>query len=62
MGLKCNMSPDDLCRVRYIVDALNSAMQLVRGRQRTDLASDEMLLFALMRAVEIVGEAASKLI
>jgi len=29
-------------------------------RERSDLDSDEMLLFALVRAVEIVGEAASK--
>ncbi len=31
-----------------------------KGRSRADLDSDEMLLFALIRAVEIVGEAASR--
>jgi uncharacterized protein with HEPN domain len=32
----------------------------VRGRNRSDLDSDEMLLFALVRAIEVAGEAASK--
>ena len=30
------------------------------GRARRDLDTDQMLLFALVRAIEIVGEAASK--
>ena len=42
------------------MDALNSAIRFVRGREREDLDSDEMLLFALVRAVEVAGEAASK--
>jgi uncharacterized protein with HEPN domain len=33
----------------------------VDGRNRSDLESDEMLLFALVRAIEIVSEAASKI-
>ncbi len=55
------MNPDDLVRVEHIVDALNSAMRFVEGHQRSDLDSDEMLLFALVRAVEVAGEAASKI-
>ena len=55
------MSPDDLIRVRHIVDALDAAFSFVQGRQRADLDSDQMLLFALMRAFEIVGEAANKI-
>jgi len=31
------------------------------GRSRADLDSDRMLLFAVVRAIEVVGEAASKL-
>jgi len=30
------------------------------GRQRTDLDAYQMLLFALVRAIEVIGEAASK--
>ena len=31
------------------------------GRSRADLDTDRMLLFAVIRAIEVVGEAASKL-
>jgi uncharacterized protein with HEPN domain len=55
------MNPDDRVRLRHILDALNAAMRFVRGRRRSDLDTDEMLLFALVRAIEIVGEAASKI-
>lgn len=43
-----------------MIDAIRSAQQFVAGRARADLDTNEMLLFALVRAVEIVGEAASK--
>jgi uncharacterized protein with HEPN domain len=41
-------------------DAAESALQFVTERSRADLNSDRMLLFALVRAVEIIGEAAGK--
>src|SRR5262249_36873714 len=34
---------------------------IVQGRKRSDLDTDQMLLFALVRAIEIVGEAASRI-
>jgi uncharacterized protein with HEPN domain len=43
------------------MDALNSAIRFARGRDRKDLDSDEMLLFVLVRAIEVAGEAASKI-
>src|SRR5215471_11251650 len=36
-------------------DAPNSAICFARGRERVDLDSDEMLLFAMVRGVEIAG-------
>jgi uncharacterized protein with HEPN domain len=54
------MSPDDRSRPHHVVDALNSAIRFARGRDRKDLDSDEMLLFALVRAIEVAGEAASR--
>ena len=54
------MSPDDRVRLRHMADAAESALRFVEGRARADLDDDQMLLFALVRAVEIVGEAASK--
>jgi uncharacterized protein with HEPN domain len=43
-----------------MIEAAESAINFVTGRQRADLSSDRMLLFALVRAIEIVGEAASR--
>ncbi|MGE3541591.1 MAG: DUF86 domain-containing protein [Candidatus Tectimicrobiota bacterium] len=55
------MRADDLVRLRHLVEAAESALQFIAGRQRADLDTDRMLLFALVRALEIVGEAASRL-
>src|SRR5205823_5519514 len=55
------MTPDDRIRLQHIVDYLNSAIRFVEGRQRSDLDADEMLLFALVRAIEVAGEAATKI-
>ena len=53
-------SAQDRVRLQHLVDALNSAIRFARSRERRDLESDEMLLFALTRAIEIAGEAASR--
>ena len=37
-----------------------AAMQFTKQRSRADLDTDTMLMFALVRAIEVVGEAASK--
>lgn len=54
------MPPDDRVRVRvqHMRDACQMALRFVHGRQRSDLDRDDMLLFALVRAVEVLGEAA----
>ncbi len=54
------MKPDDAIRIRHMVEAGESALHFVAGRRREDLDSDEMLRFALVQAVQIVGEAATK--
>ncbi len=43
-----------------MIEAIQTAMEFVSGRKSSDLDTDRMLLFALVRAIEIVGEAASK--
>jgi uncharacterized protein with HEPN domain len=55
------MSPDDLVRIRHMIEAIDAAQAFVANRSRVDLDRDQMLLFALVRAVEIVGEAASRI-
>ena len=55
------MRAEDRVRLRHMVEAAESAGQFITDRQRTDLDEDRMLLFALMYAIEIFGEAASKI-
>ena len=43
----------------FILERLLSGF--IAGRRREDLDSDQMLVFAIVRAIEIVGEAASRL-
>lgn len=44
-----------------MIEAAETALQFAAGRTRRDLDHDRMLSFALTRAIEILGEAASKL-
>jgi uncharacterized protein with HEPN domain len=46
--------------MRHMVEAMETAQDFIDGHVRADLDTDRMLLFALIRVVEIVGEAASK--
>ena len=55
------MQPEDAVRVRHMIEAAEAVQSFIAGRRRIDLDSDRMLLFALVRAIEIIGEAASKL-
>ena len=54
------MRADDRVRILHMVEACEALLRFTAGRERSALALDEMLLFAVVRAVEIVGEAASK--
>jgi uncharacterized protein with HEPN domain len=55
------MTPDDRIRLHHIADALESTIRFVQGRRREDLHNDQMLVFALVHALQIVGEAANKM-
>ena len=54
------MRDDDRVRILHMVDAAESVEQFAAGRKRGDLDTDRMLLFAIVRAIEVIGEAASK--
>lgn len=51
---------DDLLRVRHMIDAAREAIGFASGRRRADLDQDRMLVLSLVKSVEIMGEAASK--
>jgi uncharacterized protein with HEPN domain len=54
------MQPEDRTRILHMIEAANAISRFVAGRSRADLDGDLMLLFALVRAVEVFGEAAAK--
>lgn len=54
------MRPEDAIRVQHMIEAAEAVRSFIAGRRRIDLDSDTMLLFALVRAIEIIGEAASR--
>ena len=51
-------SPRDDDRVAHIVEACEQASSFVAGKTRDDLEHDRMLQLALVKLVEIIGEAA----
>ena len=52
--------PDDIVRLRHMLDAALKALEFVAGRNRGDLDADEQLSLSLTRLLEIIGEAAGK--
>jgi uncharacterized protein with HEPN domain len=48
----------DEVRVRHMLDAARQALEFVHGRDRPDLDSDPMLRLAVIKLLEIIGEAA----
>jgi uncharacterized protein with HEPN domain len=51
---------DPLVSVRQMLDHAREAVAMVRGRSRGDLDTDRQLNLALVRLVEVVGEAAAR--
>ena len=54
------MNAPDRIRLQHMRDAATEARSFVRGRTRGDLDADRMLLRALVKDIEIIGEAASR--
>lgn len=50
----------DSVRIKHMRDAAQLALDLSRDRDRADLDSDVMLRLALVKLVEIIGEAATQ--
>ena len=54
------MLGDDAMRLRHMLEAARDALSFVAGKTREDLSSDRMLALSLVKSIEIIGEAASK--
>src|SRR5437763_11184013 len=55
------MTPKEIDRLRHMRDAATAALTFAAGKDRADLGTDLMFQFAIVRAVEIIGEAAAHL-
>ncbi len=54
------MPDEDRTRIQHMIEACEDALQFSAGHGREAFDEDKLLLFAVVRAVEIVGEAASQ--
>jgi uncharacterized protein with HEPN domain len=55
------MPPEpDVVRIRHMAEAGRDALGFCAGRSRADLGIDRMFARALVKSIEIIGEAASK--
>lgn len=48
---------DDISRLRHILDAAQQALRFTQGKERQALDADDLLRLALVRLLEIIGEA-----
>ena len=55
------MSAADRIRIQHMLDAAREAMAFANGRTVDDLRTDRMLLLALVKEIEILGEAATQI-
>ncbi len=53
--------PDDPTHVRHMLEAGRKVQAFTAGRGREDLEEDELLALALVRLLEIIGEAATRI-
>ena len=54
------MRRDDLIRIWHMLDAAKEALSFAKNKSRGDLDSDRMLVLSIVKSIEIMGEAASK--
>lgn len=50
---------DDFSRLKHITDACGEALGFIEGRKKDDLENNRMLTLALIKELEIIGEAAN---
>jgi uncharacterized protein with HEPN domain len=55
------MSVSDLELLKYILDEINFVLDHTRGKTKNDVMNDAVLYRAVIRSIEITGEATKKL-
>ena len=54
------MLKPDIVRLQHMVDAANEALSFIADKSKSELKADRALALALVKSIEIFGEAASK--
>ena len=52
------MQPSDSIRLRHMLDAALEAESFASGKEREALGADRLVMLAVIRCIEIIGEAA----
>ena len=52
---------DDQVKIKHMLDAANECLSFVKGKSRNELTTNKILVYALVKVIEIIGEAASKI-
>jgi uncharacterized protein with HEPN domain len=55
------MNGSDRIRIHHMLDAAREALSFIHGRSREDVVQDRMLVLSLVKEIEIIGEAATKI-
>jgi uncharacterized protein with HEPN domain len=55
------MLTSDSVRLRHMLDAAREAVSFASGRDPKTLSRDRMLMLAVVRCIEIIGEAATRI-
>lgn len=55
------MKSEDRIRIRHMLEAVKEALAFTIDKSREDLDNNRMLTLAIIKELEIIGEAASKL-
>ncbi|HXH40821.1 MAG TPA: HepT-like ribonuclease domain-containing protein [Thermoanaerobaculia bacterium] len=56
---RCSIPPPDIERLRHIVESAERVERFIAGRMRADLEGDDQLALAIVKSIEMVGEAAA---
>lgn len=51
----------DSARLEHIIVAINNIQESIEGKTQEDLEQNKMLFFAIVKNIEIIGEAANNL-
>ena len=55
------MLKSDYIRLQYMLDAAKEAISFIQKEERASLDADRKLVLALIKSIEIIGEAANRI-